>query len=54
VRLAIVTAQAGDTVESLASRMALTERAAERFRVLNGLDRGGPLLPGDRYKLVVD
>ena len=37
LRLRLVTVGAGDTVERLASRMAVSDRAAERFRVLNGL-----------------
>jgi predicted Zn-dependent protease len=37
LRLQIVTVRAGDTVERLARRMAVADRHAERFRVLNGL-----------------
>jgi predicted Zn-dependent protease len=52
-RIALVTATAADTVESLSSRMA-TERPSERFLALNGLERGAALVRGARYKLVVD
>ena len=54
LRLRLVTVGAGDTVERLASRMAVADRAAERFRVLNGLAPGESPKPGDRVKLVVE
>jgi len=44
----------GDTVEKLASRMAVTDRAIERFRVLNGLEPGEKLRPGSEVKIVVE
>jgi predicted Zn-dependent protease len=44
----------GDTVEKLASRMAVTDRAVERFRVLNGLEPGEKLRPGSEVKIVVE
>jgi predicted Zn-dependent protease len=53
LRLRIVTAHAGDTAEDFAARMAV-DRGFERFLLLNGLDRGGPLVAGERYKLVVE
>jgi predicted Zn-dependent protease len=54
LRLAIVTAREGDTVESLASRMVVNDNPVERFAILNGLDPGGPLKPGEVYKIVVE
>ena len=54
LRLKVVTIGAGDTVERLASRMAVTDRSVERFRVLNGLPPGQPLKAGERVKLVVE
>jgi predicted Zn-dependent protease len=51
-RLAVVTVKAGDTVQSLASRMAYSDGAVERFLVLNGLGSGARLVPGQRVKLV--
>jgi predicted Zn-dependent protease len=54
LRLKIVTAGAGDTVEKLARRMALPDRRLERFRALNGLDERARVKPGDKVKLVVD
>ncbi len=47
-------AGAADTAESLAARMRGVDRPLERFLVLNGLDRSGPLVPGRRYKLVTE
>jgi predicted Zn-dependent protease len=52
-RVALVTARDGDTAERLAARMA-SDQALERFLVLNGLERGTPLRPGQRYKIVVE
>lgn len=49
----VVTVGAGDTVQSLASRMAYTDLKEERFRVLNGLAAGSTLRAGDRVKVVV-
>jgi predicted Zn-dependent protease len=48
-----VTAGAGDTPETLSGRMA-TDRPLERFLLLNGLERGASLQPGQRYKVVVE
>jgi predicted Zn-dependent protease len=53
-RLRLVTIGGGDTVESLAARMAATDRPLERFRVLNGLGAGDRVRPGERVKLVTD
>jgi predicted Zn-dependent protease len=50
----VVTVGAGDTAERLASRMAVPDRAAERFRALNGLAPGENPKPGDRVKLVIE
>jgi predicted Zn-dependent protease len=54
LRLRIVTVAPGDTVEKLASKMAVPDRAAERFRVLNGIDPGDTLKPGSQMKIVVE
>lgn len=53
LKLQIVTAQRGDTTQSLAARMPI-DRPLERFLLLNGLDRNGPLKVGERYKIVVE
>ena len=54
LRLKIVTVAPGDTVDRLAGKMAIADRAAERFRVLNGLDPGDRLKPGSEVKVVVE
>ncbi len=52
-RIQVVTVQRGDTVQSLAGRMAYTTAQLERFRVLNGLAANATLTPGQKVKLVV-
>ncbi|MGO4707040.1 M48 family metalloprotease [Microvirga sp. 2MCAF38] len=54
LHLKIVTAQNGETSETLAARMPASERPLERFILLNGLDRSGPLKAGESYKIVGD
>ena len=45
--------KAGDTVQTLASRMAYRDFRLERFLSLNGLTAGSRLVPGQKVKLVV-
>jgi predicted Zn-dependent protease len=52
LRLKIVTLEPGDTIERMAARMVGVDRPVERFRILNGLDAGARLKPGDRVKIV--
>jgi predicted Zn-dependent protease len=54
LRLRVVTVGNGDTVEQLANRMAVADRKLERFRILNGLEAGDRLNPGDLVKIVVE
>jgi predicted Zn-dependent protease len=54
LRIKVVTAQPGDTVESLSHRMAGVDHPIERFRVLNGLDARAQVKVRDRVKIVVD
>ena len=54
LRIKVVTAQPGDTVETLAQRMQGVDRAVDRFRVLNGLDSRATIKPRERLKIVVD
>jgi predicted Zn-dependent protease len=54
LRLKIVKVAPGDTVEKLAARMAVADRAADRFRVLNGIEPGDRLKPGSEAKIVVE
>jgi predicted Zn-dependent protease len=51
--LDVVTVRAGDTVQSLASRMAYRDLQLERFLTLNSLQANSQLRPGDKVKLVV-
>ena len=49
----VVTIRAGDTVQSLANRMAYRDYRVERFMALNGLESNSRLVPGQKVKLVV-
>ncbi|MGY2049255.1 M48 family metalloprotease [Methylobacterium sp. JK268] len=53
-RIQIVSAGQGDTAEGLSHRMATGDRALDQFLVLNGLERGAALRPGQPYKLAVE
>jgi predicted Zn-dependent protease len=54
LRLKIVTVKPGDTIEKLATRMAMIDRQVERFRVLNGLEPGDKLKVGSLVKIIVE
>ncbi|QIL02836.1 LysM peptidoglycan-binding domain-containing protein [Sphingomonas sinipercae] len=49
----IATVRAGDTVQSLANRMAYRDFRLDRFLALNGLAPNARLVPGQKVKLVV-
>ena len=49
----VVTVGSGDTINSLASRMAYSDNQVERFRVLNGLTSNEGISAGQKVKLVV-
>ena len=49
----VVTVRNGDTVQSLAERMAYRDYRLDRFLALNGLTAGSRLVPGQKVKLVV-
>jgi predicted Zn-dependent protease len=51
-KIKIVEAGPGDTAEALAARMAFLPQALDQFLILNGLERGAPLVAGQRYKIV--
>jgi predicted Zn-dependent protease len=53
LRLAIVTASGTDPDE-LARRMQGVERPLDLLLLINGLDRGASLTPGEKYKIVVE
>jgi predicted Zn-dependent protease len=52
-RIQVVTVKAGDTIETLANRMAYSNYRMERFLALNGLAADARLRAGDKVKLVV-
>jgi predicted Zn-dependent protease len=54
LRLKVVEVKRGDTIDKLAKRMAVNDRAVERFRVLNGLGEKDRVKPGDLVKVVVE
>ena len=54
LRVKVVEVKRGDTVEKFARRMAVADRPAERFRVLNGLGDKDRVKPGDLVKIVVE
>lgn len=49
----VVVVARGDTVQSLANRMAYRDFRVDRFLALNGLAANSPLVPGQKVKLVV-
>jgi predicted Zn-dependent protease len=51
-RIKIVEAGSGDTPEALAARMGFLPQSLDQFLILNGLERGAALVPGQRYKIV--
>lgn len=51
-KLDVVTVSSGDTVQSLAQRMAYDNAKLERFLVLNNLTTGSRLTPGQKVKIV--
>lgn len=53
-RIALVTVGPKDTQESLAQRMMVEGNQLEWFRVLNRLNAGDRLVPGQRLKIVVE
>jgi predicted Zn-dependent protease len=52
-KLQVVTVARGDTVASLARRMAYPAAQEERFRVLNALSASATVTPGQKVKIVV-
>jgi predicted Zn-dependent protease len=49
----VVAVRSGDTIASLAGRMAYNDLKQERFMVLNGLTSASRLTPGQKVKIVV-
>lgn len=52
-RLQVVTVKSGDTLQSLAGRMAYSDRQMDRFLVLNALSSNSALTRGQKVKLIV-
>ncbi len=52
-RMEVVTVRNGDTVASLAARMAYDDAREARFRVLNGLSSSDRVVPGQKVKVVI-
>jgi predicted Zn-dependent protease len=49
----VISVRSGDTVASLASRMAYADFREDRFRVLNAIPADATLKPGQKVKLIV-
>ena len=54
LRIGLVTAKAGDSLAAISARMVVADKPLETFELLNGLEDGAALKPGERYKLVVE
>ncbi len=54
LRIRIITVGEDDTVEKIAARMSIHDRAVERFRILNGLTATDKVKPGDQVKIVTE
>jgi predicted Zn-dependent protease len=52
-RVSVVTVKPGDTVATLAARMAYDDDRVARFTTLNGIGPNDRLVPGSRVKLIV-
>jgi predicted Zn-dependent protease len=53
ITVKIITAQPGDTADTLANRMANLTDGVDLFYILNNLYPGDPVEAGTRYKIVV-
>ena len=53
-RIRVIEAGSGDTPESLAARMSFLPNSLDQFLILNGLERGAPVVPGQRYKVIAE
>ncbi len=54
LRLTMIVAKDGDSVETLASRMVVPDRPLDYFLLLNGIERNGSLRSGETYKIVTE
>jgi predicted Zn-dependent protease len=53
-RLEVVAVEPGQTVADFADRMAVDAMPQQQFELLNGLQPGAALAPGQQVKLVVE
>lgn len=53
-KLRVVTAGNGDSAASLAAQMVVETQSLLQFQVLNGLERGTAIIPGQRYKIIAN
>jgi predicted Zn-dependent protease len=54
LKISVVTASPGDTIQTMAERMVVPNRPVEYFALLNGLEGSEPLTPGEKYKIVTE
>lgn len=54
LRVRVVTANPGDTVQLLAERMAGTDRQLALFKAINELSDDDAVMPGRRYKIIAE
>jgi len=54
LRVRVVTVKKGDSIETLADRMAFERYRTERICVLNGLETNAKLVAGQRVKIVTE
>lgn len=54
LRIRVVTVKKGDSIATLANRMAFERYQAERFSVLNGLEKDAKLVAGQRVKIIAE
>ena len=47
-------AGSADTPETMAARMSFLPSSLDQFLILNGLERGAPLVAGQRYKIIAE
>lgn len=52
LRVRVVTVQNGDTIGTLAARMMVSERKLELFKLINALETGASVTPGQRVKII--
>ncbi len=54
LKISVIQAAPGDTVEGLSARMTIPNRPLEYFRLLNGLSDTDQVAAGERYKIVTE